>query len=464
MLLPALNTFTPSTTILSSSVNANFAAIVAWANGNIGTANLETLTDKITWAISSNVVALDISSTSTAGVYVASLTGVLAATKSAFDLQSNAAQTAGRALAYLNLSNASSTIPGLLLNNAGTGIGLSITQSGAGSGLKVAQAANAKAIEVTNSGTSNSIDVTHSGSGSAVKITDTGASGTNAALEVVSTVKGSIPAPKMTGTQRDAISSPTVGLRVFNTTAARPEFYTGSFWAAAKLAIVAKTANYTLTQDDDTVTGDTSGGAFTLTLPTAVNRSGSEYTLKKTDSSANVLTIATTSAQTIDGASNAYLGYQNDSITLVSDGTNWRIASRAVRKQQVIGSAQTSNSTTASTSFTSVANGPTVSITPLRTGLFKVYGVIHISNSVAGSGNWVRVIASSGSPSVQFSQEAYCDGPNTNFVASLAPYTIVQLTANTAYTFRTEFKVSANTLTLQNAVPTNGHVLVAEEV
>jgi microcystin-dependent protein len=238
MLLSIPNPFVASTRILSASVNANFSAIASWANGGIADDNLDTFTGPISWTISGNQLAISIGSASTTGIYVASLTGVLASTKSAFDLQSSSAQTTGRALAYLSLSNGSSTIPAMLINNVGTGIGLSITQSGAGSGLKVAQSANAIGVEVTNSGTSSGLKVTQSGNGvaieavnsgtaSGVKVTDSG-TGT-AALEVVSTTKGFLP-PRMTYAQRNSISSPAEGLEIYNTDSKCKQVYTGSEW------------------------------------------------------------------------------------------------------------------------------------------------------------------------------------------------------------------------------------------
>ena len=89
--------------------------------------------------------------------------------------------------------------------------------------------------------------------------------------------------------------------------------------------ISTKTANYTLTTTDFTVLGNAAAGAFTLTLPTAVNASGQIYTLKKTDSSANVVTIATTSAQTIDGQSSYSLAYQYQGVIVQSNNSNWVI-------------------------------------------------------------------------------------------------------------------------------------------
>ena len=55
---------------------------------------------------------------------------------------------------------------------------------------------------------------------------------TSAIFSTTSTTKGSIPAPIMTATQRDAISSPASGLRVFNSTTAQPNYRDGSTWQA----------------------------------------------------------------------------------------------------------------------------------------------------------------------------------------------------------------------------------------
>ena len=50
----------------------------------------------------------------------------------------------------------------------------------------------------------------------------------SAELEVKTTTKGAIPAPKMTTTQKNAISSPVAGLQVFDTDYNRPEYFDGS--------------------------------------------------------------------------------------------------------------------------------------------------------------------------------------------------------------------------------------------
>lgn len=85
-----------------------------------------------------------------------------------------------------------------------------------------------------------------------------------------------------------------------------------------KVAITTKTSAYTLTTNDYLVVGTT--GTWNATLPTAVGATGQEYVVKNTGT--GVITVNTTSAQTIDG-STTYDLYEKDSVTIVSDGANW---------------------------------------------------------------------------------------------------------------------------------------------
>ena len=88
-------------------------------------------------------------------------------------------------------------------------------------------------------------------------------------------------------------------------------------------AAVSKTANYTLAIYDRGVFVDASGGAVTITLPTAASATDVEYFVKKIDSSANAVTIDGNGAETIDDATTQVLSSQYDAITLYSDGTEW---------------------------------------------------------------------------------------------------------------------------------------------
>jgi hypothetical protein len=63
-------------------------------------------------------------------------------------------------------------------------------------------------------------------------------------------------------------------------------------------------------------------GTFTITLPTAVSNSNL-YTIKNAGS--GTITVATTSAQTIDGVSTASLYDQYQSYSIISNNSNWSI-------------------------------------------------------------------------------------------------------------------------------------------
>ena len=68
---------------------------------------------------------------------------------------------------------------------------------------------------------------------------------------------------------------------------------------------------------------DATNDSFAITLPNAKNSVNSNFIVKKTDSSANTVTINTTSSQTIDGESSIVLNNQYENISVVSDKSNW---------------------------------------------------------------------------------------------------------------------------------------------
>ncbi len=90
-------------------------------------------------------------------------------------------------------------------------------------------------------------------------------------------------------------------------------------------AIPTKTAAYTLTATDSVLLADATTAAFAATLPSAVGIVGRQYTIKRTNSGGNNVTVGCTSGQTIDGASTKTLGAQYSAVTIVSDGANWQI-------------------------------------------------------------------------------------------------------------------------------------------
>lgn len=127
------------------------------------------------------------------------------------------------------------------------------------------------------------------------------------------------------------------------------DFYPGSFWlrtdtsparlfvcqssdAAAAVWIplnpalrstTAKSSAYTIATSDDIVLCNASAGAFTVTLPTASGNTGRQFVIKRMNSGGNAVTVAAASGQTIDGSGSVSLFAQYQSITVVSDGSDW---------------------------------------------------------------------------------------------------------------------------------------------
>lgn len=100
------------------------------------------------------------------------------------------------------------------------------------------------------------------------------------------------------------------------------------FAADVAVPVTAASSDITLTYAHSVVVCDTTGATFTLTLPTAVPPSATQingpYIVKNVGT--NALNINTTSSETIDGyAAPLILLFQNSSVSLVSDGTNWKI-------------------------------------------------------------------------------------------------------------------------------------------
>lgn len=91
---------------------------------------------------------------------------------------------------------------------------------------------------------------------------------------------------------------------------------------------VAKTTTYAALVTDRVIEGNPTGGTFSVTLPTAVGNQGLIFVVKHNpvDVSGNVLNLATTSAQTIDGAASPYaITEPGQFVMVISDNANWKI-------------------------------------------------------------------------------------------------------------------------------------------
>jgi hypothetical protein len=90
-----------------------------------------------------------------------------------------------------------------------------------------------------------------------------------------------------------------------------------------------KVSAYTVVSADEIVKCDSSGGAFTVTLPTAASYK-KPLTIVKVSSDFTGITIDGNGSETINGALTIKIHSQYESVTLVSDGSNWFIQKRSI--------------------------------------------------------------------------------------------------------------------------------------
>lgn len=106
---------------------------------------------------------------------------------------------------------------------------------------------------------------------------------------------------------------------------------------AAGAVLAPQTGNHTVTVDElgKVLPVDATTGPITITL-TAIAQAanGSEFTIVKTDSSANAVTVDGNAAELVGGAANQLLRYEGSSITVRSDGTEWLVIPRT---QEILG-------------------------------------------------------------------------------------------------------------------------------
>ena len=82
---------------------------------------------------------------------------------------------------------------------------------------------------------------------------------------------------------------------------------------------------YSATNNNATILVNHPLSPFSILLPSASTVVGQQYQIKKIDSSANAVTVSTTSSQTIDGNLTYSLATIYKSVTLQSDGSNYYI-------------------------------------------------------------------------------------------------------------------------------------------
>jgi hypothetical protein len=134
------------------------------------------------------------------------------------------------------------------------------------------------------------------------------------------------------------------------------------------------TSSYTVGVNDYLV--DVTGNTITVTLPTAVGINGKNYVIK--NSGDGVVTVATTSGQTIDGLNSKSLK-NNDSIEVISDSSNWIIA------------AGTGTATSSTTTKSGVVSNSIFTGTPLNYQVIFASPFTNTNYSVTVTGGDARV-------------------------------------------------------------------------
>jgi hypothetical protein len=134
------------------------------------------------------------------------------------------------------------------------------------------------------------------------------------------------------------------------------------------------TVTYLVKEEDYLI--DVTGNTVTVTLPTAVGVNGQNYIIKNRGT--GVVTVATTSSQTIDGANTKSLN-NNDSIEVISDGSNW-----------IIG-AGTGTVTSSTTAKSGIVSNTTWTGTPLNYQVSFTSAFPNTNYSVTVTGGDARV-------------------------------------------------------------------------
>jgi hypothetical protein len=154
-----------------------------------------------------------------------------------------------------------------------------------------------------------------------------GGSGTVTTVSVASANGFAGTVANATTTPAITISTTVTGLLKGNGTAisaatAGTDYLTPSD-VAYSVANVSTTYSETATKGTKIIKADTTGGAFTINLPTAV--SNTAIIIIKKVAGSGALTIDGNLTETIDGGTTATINKVYESITLISDNTNWQI-------------------------------------------------------------------------------------------------------------------------------------------
>lgn len=194
------------------------------------------------------------------------------------------------------------------------------------------------------------------------------------------------------------------------------------------------TSAYTTALSDEVI--DCTAGTFTVTLSTAFNRAAKTYVVK--NSGTGIITVATTSSQTIDGLSTVLVP-ANASLTVFSDGANWKTRAGGPGQMQLVATtgpsgAALQNGTPTFLSWTAPSDGQmhrvqvnaVLHVTSAETG-----GVVIISG-VLPDGGIISKSLFGGGAAAGFIYPPTIAAPQTVVIGAGTTYTISQSSALTA--------------------------------
>lgn len=154
--------------------------------------------------------------------------------------------------------------------------------------------------------------------------------------------------------------------------------------AVGNYIIQTKTTTYTALTTDDLILADTSGGAWTLTLPALSGNTGKRFVIKKTTSDLSVLTVDANASETIEGATTTTLNTVGETLEIVADSSDWKIIRRETNTEKI--------------SYTPTTQGigtPTINLAQWRRNGNHLHGTIKLTTGTP-TGDEVQIGLPSG--------------------------------------------------------------------
>lgn len=142
-----------------------------------------------------------------------------------------------------------------------------------------------------------------------------------------------------------------VTARILDLAVTKAKLAQSALWKTERII----TANDTATLDDEFILVNCTSGNITLGLPDATLCAGKSLTIGKIDGTTNTITLDPSSTQTINSLSTLVIKKNRANVTIISDGSNWRINSQNISPTYAQSSSCGADTTTSS-SYVDIAN------------------------------------------------------------------------------------------------------------